>query len=80
MNEQQFQSEMIRTETMRRLSTDPDQSDYYAGYIRGLRRAFHGEKFGTDEEHRLWCSLANDEDESRKQRGLGYLAGLKFSN
>jgi hypothetical protein len=79
MTEEQFQSEMRRVETMRGLTNDPMQSDYYVGYIRGLRRAFHGENFGTVEEHALRNSLVNDEDESRKQQGLGYRDGLAFA-
>jgi hypothetical protein len=79
MTEQQFQSEMRRVETMRRLATDPMQSDYYAGYIRGLRRAYHGENFGTPQEHDIRIALVNSEDESQKKQGLGYRDGLAFS-
>jgi len=78
MTKKHFQSEIRRAETLKRLADEPGQADYYAGYIRGLRRAFHGENFGTIEEHNKLCSLVNDEDKSRKQRGLGYLAGLNF--
>lgn len=31
-----------------------DHPDYYAGYQRGLRRRYHGENFGTEEEHQKW--------------------------
>jgi hypothetical protein len=77
MTEQKFKSEMRRAETMRGLA-DPMMAEYWAGYIRGLRRAYHGEKFGTDEEHEKWLSAANSRDESRKQRGRGYKYGLAF--
>lgn len=77
MTEQKFKSEMRRAETMRGLA-DPMMAEYWAGYIRGLRRAYHGEKFGTDEEHEKWSSAANSRDESRKQRGRGYKDGLAF--
>jgi len=77
MTEQKFKSEMRRAETMRGLS-DPMMAEYWAGYIRGLRRAYHGEKFGTNDEHTKWLSAANSRDESRKQRGRGYKDGLAF--
>jgi hypothetical protein len=77
MTEQKFKFEMHRAETMRGLA-DPMMAEYWAGYIRGLRRAYHGEKFGTAEEHEKWLSAANSRDESRKQRGRGYKDGLTF--
>jgi len=77
MNQATFQSEMHRAAAMRRLATDPGEADYYAGYIRGLRRRYHGEQFGTAESHVLWMSLADDQDESRAAMGRGYRDGLK---
>jgi hypothetical protein len=77
MTEQKFKSEMRRAETMRGLA-DPMMAEYWAGYIRGLRRAYHGEKFGEPGEHEKWLSAANSRDESRKQRGRGYKDGLAF--
>jgi len=79
MTEQKFKSEMRRAETIRGLA-DPMMAEYWAGYIRGLRRAYHREKFGTDEEHKKWLSAANSRDESRKQRGRGYRDGLAFGD
>ena len=77
MNEATFQSEMRRAETMRRLATGPTEPDYYAGYIRGLRRQYHGEQFGTQAEHDLWMSLADDQDdEQRAAKGRGYRDGF----
>ena len=77
MNEATFQSEMRRAEALRRLSADPMEGEYYAGYIRGLRRAYHGEQFGTAAEHELWLSLADDQaDEARAARGRGYRDAL----
>lgn len=77
MNRQRFQSEMRRAETMRR-TIDPDRSDYWAGYLRGLRRLYHGENFGTPEEHDLWLSLVDRDDDRSRQRGRGYRDGLAF--
>jgi len=77
MTEQKFKSEMRRAEAMRR-QADPMMAEYWAGYIRGLRRAYHGENFGTAEEHASWLAAANSRDESRKQRGRGYADGMAF--
>lgn len=76
MTEQKFKSEMRRAEIMRGRA-DPMMSEYWVGYIRGLRRAYHGE-FVTDEEHEKWLSAANSRDESSKRRGLGYKDALAF--
>jgi hypothetical protein len=72
----QFQSEMLRADAMRKCDTD--NAEFWTGYQRGLRRAFHGENFGTAEEHNLWLSLVDDADPMRRQRGRGYHAGLNF--
>jgi len=77
MTETKFKSEMRRAETMRRMA-DPMMSEYWAGYIRGLRRAHHGDNFGEPGEHEKWLLAANSRDESRKQRGRGYRDGLAF--
>jgi len=75
-----FQSNMTAADTFRRLSSEPDEQDFWTGYQRGLRRNHHGEKFGTAPEHKLWLSLADDVDQSRKMRGLGYRAGFEDQN
>jgi len=77
MTETKFKSEMRRAEAMRRMA-EPMMGEYWAGYVRGLRRAYHGEKFGDLGEHEKWLSAANSRDESRKQRGRGYRDGLAF--
>ena len=66
-----FESEMLRAQAMQ-----PERPEYWAGYIRGLRRAHHGEAFGTPEEHCLWLSLVADDDEARRERGYGYIDGF----
>jgi hypothetical protein len=71
---------MTAADTFRRLSSEPDEQDFWSGYQRGLRRNHHGEKFGTAEEHKLWLSLADDVDPSRKMRGLGYRSGFDGQN
>ena len=44
--------------------------------MRGLRRAHHGEAFGSDAEHSLWLSAVESSDPSRAALGHSYLAGL----
>lgn len=78
MTEQKFKSEMRRAEALRQLS-DHMMAEYYAGYIRGLRRAYHGDSFGTEEDHRAWMAAGDMDDEYRRQRGIGYRDGLAFS-
>ena len=56
--------------------TDHENADFWSGYERGLRRLYHGERFGTPDEHVLWMSLIDDQDEARKMRGLGYRYGF----
>jgi hypothetical protein len=73
MEESSFKSEMLRTRIMRVLG---DRLDYWTGYERGLRRLYHGKKFGTSEEHEKWLSLTADSVPARAERGEGYLDGL----
>lgn len=46
--------------------------DYGAGYLRGLRRHYHGEKFGTAEEHETWLAMTGH----RQEMGDGYRDGF----
>lgn len=56
--------------------TETGDNDYYIGYTRGLRKAYHGDIFGTREEHDLWYNIPeNDTDIFRRQRGRGYRDG-----
>lgn len=69
--------ESLMLEAKARLQLEDEKADYWHGYMRGLRRAHHGERFGTDDEHRLWLSLADERfDTFRQQREIGYRAGL----
>ncbi len=51
-----FSTLMRRADTLRRLENDPVRFEWWSGYIRGLRRAHHGEQFGTAAEYELWMS------------------------
>jgi hypothetical protein len=75
MDKATFEHEMNKAKLLRSQYNTPESS-YYDGYMRGLRRNYHGEKFGTPKEHQIWLAASDDSDEIRKQRGLGYKAGL----
>jgi DNA-binding transcriptional regulator YiaG len=48
------------------------RGDYRRGYERGVRRAYHGVRFGTEEEHHAWRSF----DGHRAELARGYRDGL----
>ena len=74
-----FASLMRRADTLRRVESDPIRGDWWTGYMRGLRRAHHGESFGSQAEHDLWLSAADSSDPSRAALGRGYAAGLTLT-
>lgn len=67
-----FKTQMAKAKTFIDLHQN---TDYWTGYQRGLRRAYHGETFGTEEEHAQW--LAFVDDSGREDLGRGYRDGLK---
>ena len=71
-----FASLMRRADTLRRVESDPVRAEWWAGYVRGLRRAHNGERFGTQAEHDLWMAAADSTDPSRAALGRGYRVGL----
>lgn len=73
MEKGHFQREMMKAQNFIELGED---SDYWMGYQRGLRRRYHGEIFGTDEEHEMWMQLYEDSDDVRAARGRGYRDGF----
>ena len=77
MNQGTFESEMSRARIYRKL----ERPDYWEGFARGLRRAYHGAIFGTEAQHVHWLSLATDGgDDSSRKRGRGYRDGLAVSD
>ncbi|GJL55809.1 MAG: hypothetical protein NPIRA02_29410 [Nitrospirales bacterium] len=66
-----FESLMNQARTFQQLEPDPQKQDWYVGYMRGLRRAYHGERFGTAEEHLVYMDMGGD----RQALGDGYRAG-----
>ncbi len=75
-----FQSLMLRADTIRRFEDDPEKSNWWAGYIRGLRRAHHGDRFGTEEEHDQWILFIDSDDPLRSALGRGYKSGLTLES
>ena len=71
MEREAFEHAMAEAKTMQRL----ENHDYWMGKQRGLRRRFHGENFGTEDEHELWMASIDSDDESRSARGRGYRDG-----
>lgn len=67
---------MRRADDILRGETDPVKSEWWQGYKRGLRRAHHGDSFGTATEHQLYLDAAASDDPMRQARGKGYAAGL----
>ena len=76
MDDTTFKNFLSWADTLRRTAND-DAAEFWAGYMRGLRRLHHGESFGTDAEHELWHGIPTDEpDLTRRARGEGYRAGF----
>jgi len=74
VTEQEYLSRMAQADAMGSHSTRPG---YYEGYVRGLRRCYHGPLFGTLKEHEEWLVLAYDRDQTKAERGRGYQDGLQ---
>lgn len=75
MDFERFKKEMALAETMAK--TDVERENYWRGYQRGLRRAYHGDKFGTIEEHQKYLEAVNSPDEGRRETGRGYADALQ---
>jgi hypothetical protein len=74
MTYQEFQSRMTEAKSIGRLSA---RAGYYEGYVRGLRRFYHGPNVDTLQEHEKWLRLLYDRDETEADRGRGYQHGLQ---
>ena len=77
MDRQIFEKEMCKAKVFRGAG---DQPHYWSGYQQGLRRRYHGEKFGTDNEHELSMSLAGDDTQDRADRSCGYRDGFNYGS
>ena len=72
---QQFLDEKNRAEALLKLGIRPG---YWAGYIRGLRRQYHGENFGSSKDHEQWLSLSYIDDVTQWEWAKGYQAGFAY--
>ena len=75
LSPERFEHEMLKARTMQEHTHSG--GEYSMGYQRGLRRAFHGDKFGTPEEHKRWLAAVKSNDFYRRQLGQGYRDGLQ---
>lgn len=71
MDEKRFQPLLGMARAFQRV--DPDRADFWQGFQRGLRRLYHGEKFGTSDEHQKFLNCRNGE--YRRDLQTGYRAG-----
>lgn len=74
MDQKKFKSLLGMAKAMQ--SIDSDRSDFWRGFRRGLQRTYHGEHFGTAEEHEQWMNCASGE--YRIQLQTGYRAGFYY--
>jgi len=79
MTEGTFKRELGKAQTMQRLEADPMKAASWRGYQRGIRRAYHGARFGTEEEHGRFMDAAASADEERAAIGRGYRDGFTFN-
>lgn len=75
MTKDEFLLKMNMADTFRRHG---DNIEYYSGYMKGLRRHFHGAIFDNEAEynHVMCLALINDRDESKAEQGRGYRDGF----
>jgi len=71
MDEKKFRSLMGMAKS---LQIDNDRSEYWIGFQRGVRRAYHGDNFGTDGEHEKYMNCRDGE--YRFQLQTGYRTGF----
>lgn len=77
MTYEKYQQLMHWAMMLRKLETDPIKSAWWVGYMRGLRRSYHGAAFGTEQEHSVWTRAAQTADDpARAASGRGYTVGL----
>jgi len=65
MDNTTFIRKMSNIRILKKAFTDHSSSNFLNDYQRGLRRLYHGDCFGSQEEHKLWLS-----------RSTGYNAGF----
>ncbi len=75
MTPQEFKEEIEKAKRME--NVDLNHDTFWMGYSWGLRSGFYDGEFLPDEQHALWWALAEEDDTSRKERGMGYRAGFR---
>ncbi len=79
MTRTEFERDLTAAKTLAVLVDD--EQDYWLGYQQGLRRAYYGDRFGTECEHVEWLRLCgDDEDAGRRARGRGYRTGFSATS
>ena len=71
MKKSLFDIELTKAEVM----VGVERTAYWTGYINGLKRRFHGEAFGNQEEHEKWMAVGGESDEEQKEQSRGYRDG-----
>lgn len=71
MHESKYRTLLLRAKSMQLAN---DRPNFWEGYIRGLRRAFYGDRYGSAEDHRRWLALGGDS--LRDEMAHGYREGL----
>lgn len=69
---------MRAAKTFQHLTAVPEEQQFWTGYQRGMRSHYHGENFGTAEEHEKWLALIDDP--TRRNMGFGYWVGSSGQN
>jgi len=68
-----FEHELSKAQTLYEYGKD-EEKEFWRGYMRGVRRRYHGENFETEADHQKWLSLVNDD--YHHEAGRGYRAGF----
>lgn len=72
MDTKTFQSLLAMADTFQRV--DQNRADFWRGFQRGIRRAYHGKNFGTVEQHEQYMNCRDGDYRSDLQ--TGYRAGF----
>lgn len=74
MTKAQFDLEIARASSM--ILCDTKNINYWVGYDRGAKKAYHGERFGTAIQHAIYCEMKYYVDPQIQEIGNGYRDGL----
>ena len=76
MTRREFEANANTAKTLQEHAGFPDNA-FWEGYMRGLRRCYHGDSFGDAEMHEKYLAAADEPDDFEcRSKGLGYRAGL----